>query len=310
MREPRERIGAGFYVWFGGVEGGAFLKYLLGRQSHEYSRAYPDPVLYPEKVRAHLTEGKLIYYTGFGDILRKGTELGLMQPIEELLTSIDAKCPTRIGVKYVGHERWASSLGLGALNLLDAWEVTKYEIVRIKLTNQMLPLMRMIPGWENCYITRTNLYIGSRESRYLRAVTMLTEKDILSARSESDATPLDTVGRSGAHDPGKNRLRVAYPIPYGALVPKELDGVLCCTRAVGAEPRTALNAHRGIVPTIVVGQAAGTAAALAAKSGVEPRQADLAKLQDALRADGAVLDAETTEFDFAVPEAGPKPSGV
>jgi hypothetical protein len=44
---------------------------------------------------------------------------------------------------------------------------------------------------------------------------------------------------------------------------------------VGAEPPVALNAHRGIVPTIVCGQAAGTAAALAVQAGVAPRDVDL-----------------------------------
>jgi hypothetical protein len=166
----------------------------------------------------------------------------------------------------------------------------------------MLPVMRLIPGWEDCYIDRTNIYIGSRESRYLKAVKMLTKEDIFSPENATAPTPPDTVGRSGAHDPGKNRLRVACPIPYGMIVPAALDGVLCCTRAVGAQPRVALDAHRGIVPTVVVGQAAGTAAALAVQAGVVPRDVDLRQLQEALRGDDVVLDIERVEFDFEIPE--------
>jgi hypothetical protein len=144
--------------------------------------------------------------------------------------------------------------------------------------------------------------MGGRESRYLKAVKMLTQEDIFAPENRTEPTPPDTVGRSGAHDPGKNRLWAAYPIPYGMIVPQELDGVLCCTRAVGAEPRVALDAHRGIVPTIVVGQAAGTAAALAIQCGVQPRDVDLQQLQDVLRRDDVVLDTERVEFDFQIPE--------
>jgi hypothetical protein len=162
-------------------------------------------------------------------------------------------------------------------------------------------VMRLVPGWQDCYIARTNTHIGGRESRYLKAVRMLKEDDIFPAGGGATPTAPDTVGRSGAHDPGKNRLRFAYPIPYGMLVPEKLDGVLCCTRAVGVEPPVALNAHRGIVPTIVVGQAAGTAAALSARAGVEPRDVNLAELQAALREDDVVLDAEKVEFDFEIP---------
>jgi hypothetical protein len=86
------------------------------------------------------------------------------------------------------------------------------------------------------------------------------------------------------------------------IVPEKLDGVLCCTRAVGAEPPVALNAHRGIVPTIVVGRAAGTAAALAVGAGVEPRDVDVEELQDAIRRDDVVLDAESIDFDLEIPE--------
>ena len=55
------------------------------------------------------------------------------------------------------------------------------------------------------------------------------------------------------------------------------------------------------MPTIVLGQAAGTAAALAVKTGAQPRNVDPAMLQDTLRKDDVVLDVERVEFDFEIP---------
>ena len=300
MRAPEERINVGYYVWYGGVDNEKYIEYILNTPGQG---GYPDPLKYPDKVRKHIREGKLVKIWGLREILEKAKGLGLLDPIEKALSGLPSPPSRGLSMKYVGDARWCCSFGgFRGLNLLDTWELTRCEILRTKLTNLLLPVMRLIPGWEGCYIARTNSYMGSRESRYLKAVKMLTKEDIFAPENRTESTPPDTVGRSGAHDPGKNRLWVAYPIPYGMIVPKKLDGVLCCARAVGAEPRVALDAHRGIVPTIVVAQAAGTAAALAIQCGVQPRDVDLQQLQDALRRDDVVLDVETVEFDFQIPE--------
>ena len=118
----------------------------------------------------------------------------------------------------------------------------------------------------------------------------------------AEPTPADAIGRSGAHDPGKNRMWAGYPIPYGTLIPEKLDGVIVCARSVGAPPKKPLDAHRGIVPSMVTGQGAGTAAALAKSSGVKLRDLDLGLLQKTLREDGVQLDHEKVEFDFEIPK--------
>lgn len=300
LRDPQERISPGYYVWFAGIDDERYIEYLLSTPGQG---GYPDPVQYPDKVRRHIREGKLVKVWGLSEILERAEDLGLLDPIRALLPDMPPRAYRGLSMKYVGNARWCCSLaGPRTLNLLDAWDLTRYDLLRAKFTSLMLPVMRLIPGWEECYIDRSNIYPGGRESRYLKAVRMLTVEDIFDPQNATSPTPADTVGRSGAHDPGKNRLWVAYPIPYGMIVPASLDGVLCCTRAVGAEPRVALDAHRGIVPTIVVGQAAGTAAALAVQAGVEPREVDLGRLQDALRRDDVVLDVERVEFDFEIPE--------
>ncbi len=51
----------------------------------------------------------------------------------------------------------------------------------------------------------------------------------------------------------------------------------------------AFESFRGMVIMMAVGQAAGTAAALAARGGVAPRVLDVVRLQDTLRSQGAVV---------------------
>ena len=302
MREPAKRMGAGYYVWYGDVDSPRWVEYYLGRQGY---RGYPDPMRFPDKVRDHIREGKLVYFFGMQEIVAQARAIGLMKPVDEALAQVDLQLRDPLYSKYVGRNRWCVGFGaLQGLNHLDTWQLTRFEILRTKLGNLMLPVLRQAPGWENCYIARTNIHIGGREGRYLKAVTMVTQDRIFSPQNATAGTSPDTIGRSGGHDAGKNRLHTAYPIPYGAIVPEKLDGVLCCTRAVGAQPPVALNAHRGIVPTIVVGQAAGTAAALAIQENRQPRDVDLPALQEALRRDNVVLDVESVTYDWPLPEPG------
>ena len=77
-------------------------------------------------------------------------------------------------------------------------------------------------------------------------------------------------------------------IPYGALVPQRLDGILAAGRHIGCDP----NSHsflREIPQCWVTGQAAGAAAAIAADQGIAPRAVDAGQLQQALLKQGVRL---------------------
>ena len=67
-----------------------------------------------------------------------------------------------------------------------------------------------------------------------------------------------------------------------------VDGLLLAGRCVSADS-TAAGAIRVMPPSMAMGQAAGCAAAQAVRTGVEPRNIDIAALQRTLRAEGAYL---------------------
>jgi len=291
IRPPEERMGSGCYIWFGGIDTQKYIHYILKSKT---VRGYPS-IDNPEKVLHHLRTGRLLLYYGLTEIVDRARELGYFDDWPEFLRQ-----PRGLGGKWVGNDRWTGGVSWYTKkeDTLDAWDLSRAEIQRQIAESRALRIVRLIPGWENACISRTSVRLGLRETRLLKAVTMITTKDIF----DPDHNRTDAIGRSGGHDPGKNNLKKAYPIPYGALVPKYLDGVLCCTRAIGAEPGVASNAHRGITPTIVVGQAAGTAAALAALNNLEPRDVDIQELRRILRENDVVLGVETVELDNPIPE--------
>jgi hypothetical protein len=79
-----------------------------------------------------------------------------------------------------------------------------------------------------------------------------------------------------------------YQIPYRCLVPRDIDGLLVAGRSVSAT-HEALGAIRVMPPVFAMGQAAGTAAALAIEWGVSPREVPVPQLQELLVRQGAYL---------------------
>ncbi len=73
-----------------------------------------------------------------------------------------------------------------------------------------------------------------------------------------------------------------WEIPYGALLPEKLTGVLAAGRCV-ASTNDAWDVMRVIPPAVTTGESAGVAAALAVEKGVLPHELDIKLLQNELR---------------------------
>nr|MDO8112421.1 FAD-dependent oxidoreductase [Candidatus Sigynarchaeota archaeon] len=278
-----KRMAPGWFTEFRGIDSRAFIEHLIASKD---CNGYPD-IKDAAKVREHLETGRLMIYHGFGRYLDKASDAGLLDAWPERM-----ELPFRLTVKSwnrgVIKDRWCMVLDRGTKDAIDAWALSRSDIDRQRVDWILLSVFRQVPGWENAYISRTSTRLGLRDTRRLKAVTMETRDSVFNP----DFGRHDAIGLSDGHDTGRNRLDRPYPIPYGVLVPEKLDGVLCASRAVGVADHTALDAHRGLTVTIVVGQAAGTAAALAVKGGVRPRDLDVQKLRDSLRKNGVVLETK------------------
>jgi hypothetical protein len=72
-----------------------------------------------------------------------------------------------------------------------------------------------------------------------------------------------------------------YEISYRAMLPEKIDNLL----AVGKSSAGGLRLRTHMV-AVIMGQAAGTAAAISVQDGVTPRDVNIRKLQAQLRKDG------------------------
>lgn len=168
---------------------------------------------------------------------------------------------------------------LAGYSALKVDDLTEVEIRSRRLMLDHLAFYRAhAPGFENAFLMLSAPQLGVRHARRLAGVAAVTRADW------DGRVRADEIGVSPSLSPKFPNVS----IPYGALVPEALDGLLAAGRHISCDP----NSHsflREIPQCWLTGQAAGAAAALAAAGEVEPRAVEVAALQAALKRQGVWL---------------------
>lgn len=163
---------------------------------------------------------------------------------------------------------------------LDPDDQTEVEIRSHRLMAEHLEVYRAsAPGFEGAFLMQSAPQLGVRHSRRLVGTKRIT-------RSQWPGAAIfdDEVGVSPAVSPKFPNIS----IPYGALVPERIEGLLACGRHIACDP-SSHSFLREIPQCWVTGQAAGVGAALAARDRIAPRAIDIAELQALLLEQGAHL---------------------
>ena len=149
-------------------------------------------------------------------------------------------------------------------------------------------LRENIDGFSDCHVTASSASAGVRRSRVVHTRYELTPDDLTSGRQFDDA-----IGLFGLIDDKKTFIEGNgwYGIPYRCLLPEHVQGLLVAGRSVGQDDLVHTST-RMMTHCMVQGQGAGTAAALAALSDLNPSEVDANTLTEALAFDGAILEVE------------------
>lgn len=154
-----------------------------------------------------------------------------------------------------------------------------------------------IAGFANAEIVDSGSLLGIRESRRITGDYILNNDDFKARRDFPDE-----IGRynfpADIHPPRPSRAQVAehkklyrasacqkgesYGIPYRILLPLKVNNLLTCGRCVSTDRY--VHASLRVIPGCwITGQAAGMAAAMAAKNNITPREIDVIKLRENLK---------------------------
>lgn len=172
---------------------------------------------------------------------------------------------------------WWGNMGPGPKgNGLDVRDLSHAEVNFRRRWWEQVQEMRKTPGWEQIYIANTCSQIGVRATRLVDAELVIDDA------VAHGPVPDDIVAWAGDGGFG-----YGIAVPYRQLVPKKVENLLCCGRMLGA-PET-IETLRLITPCMTTGEAAGIAAAMAAKQGIRPRDLDVKSLRKALAAANAFI---------------------
>jgi hypothetical protein len=248
-----------------------------------------------EKVRSAIEEGRLHFYH------------------PQFIATNDAH-PDHFSpnmTRWAGDPTSAEDLTRAELDIRrDAWDLAAF-------------LRAEVPGFQDCYIRATSPQVGVRESRQVEGDYTLTGDDIHSGRKFDDGIargsywidihcPLGKVYPvhlcttdcieqekcpfwTAEHDKSMFALDALYPpdddwhdIPYRSLTAKGLDNLLISGRCISAT-HEAMSAFRVMGTCMAIGQAAGTAAALAGRKDGNVRDIHTSLLRETLIQDGALV---------------------
>ena len=183
---------------------------------------------------------------------------------------------------------------LSGYSAVDVEDLSAVEIRSRQLTDGHVEMYRAhAPGFENAFLMLGAPQIGVRHSRRL-----IGENKVSRAQWDAGKAWDDEIGVSTSLSPKFPNISV----PYGALVPTGLDGVLAAGRHIACDT-SSHSFLREIPQCWLTGHAAGVAAALAAGSGTQPRDLDPRLIQRELLGQGAYLSPSIAASAGAVSNA-------
>ena len=206
----------------------------------------------------------------------------------------------------------------------DAADMTRAELsIRRDVWELVRFLRAKVPGFENVYVQQSSPQVGPRESRQIVGPYALTGQDVVRGQKFEDAIargswwvdihcPLGNTYPvhlctgdcpkneecpywSAQHErmfPNRASLYPPqgdwYDIPYRCLLSVGVPNLLSSGRCISAT-HEGMAGSRVMGTCVAIGQAAGTAAAMAVTFGVLPAQVDVRNLQETLRKDGQLV---------------------
>src|ERR1700686_1257497 len=187
-----------------------------------------------------------------------------------------------------------------AINGLEPDDLTRGEIEGRRQVVNAFEFLRTVPGFEKSYIVDLPPQLGIRETRRVGGGYTLSGEDVLGCSPFDDSIgvngwPMEVhvAGDVIFKFPPIPESRGFNELPYRMLVPERIDNLL-------GDGRCASMTHDGQAGARVsgacfaMGEAAGTAAALALGGNMIPRDIAVEKLQQRLKQQGAFLGQDQT----------------
>ena len=172
----------------------------------------------------------------------------------------------------------------------DPDDLTHGEIEGRAQAMQAIEALRSFqPGCENAKLRNFGMTLGIRDTRKIDAAYNLTAGDV-----QGQGRFEDSIGIFPEFIDGYGLLIIPttgryFHVPYRAMLPKHVKNLIVTGRTIGGD-KVSHAAVRNMMCCAVAGQGAGTAAAIAVKTGRDFGSVDVGTVQTELRRQGARID--------------------
>jgi hypothetical protein len=181
-------------------------------------------------------------------------------------------------------------------NPTDPADVTEAELLARRQVYEIYEFMKKhADGLENSFLMMTAAEIGVRESRMIVGDYVLTESDCRAFTKFEDGIAACNYDIDIHNPEGSGTSHYYFPegefytIPYRSLIPTGVTNMLVAGRCISSDHGA--QASYRIMPTVCcIGEAAGSAMALAIKDSIPVREVNTDTLRANLKANGAFID--------------------
>ena len=176
-----------------------------------------------------------------------------------------------------------------SMNGADGYELSEEEVnVRLNVFADFEEKKAKNLELKSAFIIDTGALIGVRQTRFIEGIYKITAEDVIEGKSFEDSIAMAV--NPIIHYYGYRRYleHEGYQIPYRCLLPQHVTGLLIAGRCMSSDQQ-AYESWRAMAHIMPIGEAAGTAAALAIADNVEPAELDVKKLQAQLIKQGAEI---------------------
>jgi FAD dependent oxidoreductase len=203
--------------------------------------------------------------------------------------------PQRAGIEWRVNFTQLKRDDGSAINGLEPDDLTSGEIDGRRQAVAAFEFLRTVPGFEKSYIVDLPPQLGIRETRRVVGGYMLSGEDVLGCASFEDSIgvngwPMEVhvAGNVIFKFPPIPESRGFNELPYRMLLPQGVDNLLVAGRCASMT-HDGQSAARVSGACFAMGEAAGSAAALALSGNTIPRDIAVEKLQQALQQQGAFI---------------------
>lgn len=279
-RESDHSVQVASYIFtMGGIKFPPLLEYFRENPNQIRPFALDDP----NTLLDQMSRAEMFILGAFPDLVKKAVSEGLAFPRDRF---IGVAFPPLGQIMTV-----ATRVSSVNPNLEPSY--SRAELEGLMQMKGVLQFVRAyVPGGDEAFIVNSGHTIGVRETRHISGEYMLTGEDLVEGKEFEDTIALGGYHldiHSPDHHGVESRKPKTYGIPFRALLPKNTENVLIAGRCISAN-HDAQASTRVIPISGAIGEAAGTAAALAIRQSIPLRALSMRELRTTLKNQGALVD--------------------